>query len=409
MARKVIKVNLDLDRIHCFDEGDGWGSAEPYLWTVFFKIDGDSVQLTDGLALSGTPTVQGTPGSHGNLGDTDVDAGDDVAVPAAIGEWETFLKPIPVPASLSGLVQDLGGVVGVVAILMEEDNVSDDGAEAGHRALDAAVRGALQQIIDTRSLTNQDVSDSEIQGFTDAIEARVKDAIVNQQNVFENLWSWLNPDDTIGVKVFVFKHDDLDPAVNLDFSQRWRNEGDWELFGHLTSAPLCPVDALSGLFDAAPAGGAKRSAAAPDLGPMRAFRDGEYRRMPGLAPWFALAERHAARVLRLALAQPELLASARKMVEWGNLIVQRPDERLSEEHVRHAERLLAALSAHRRRDARVDASRALSVLRALHGKTHREAMQFLASVAPARHPTVAGNPSARVQPRRRGGDAAAGG
>lgn len=414
MARNVIKVNLDLDRIHCFDEGDGWGDAEPYLWTVFFKIDGDTVQLTNSLTLSGPPTIQTTPGSHGNLGVAEVDAGDNVAIPSAIGEWETFLKPIPAPASLSSLIQDLGGVVGVVVILMEEDNVSDAGAEAGHQALNAAVRSALQQIINTRSLSNQDVSDSDIDGFTSAIESKVKDAIESQQSFFENLWSWLNPDDTIGVKVFVFKHDDLDPAISENFSQRWKNEGDWEIFGNITSAPLCPVNALNGLFD--PKGGSAGSAGAKkragevretghgtplDVEPMRAFRDGDYRKLPGLAAWFALAERHAGRVARMVLLQPDLLASVRKVLEWGNLIAQQPDVPMSKEHAAHAERLLAALARHRNRDARSDAARALSMLKALKGKTHREAMQFVASVAPARHPNVAGNPSVRVQLRRR--------
>jgi len=421
MARKVIRVNLELDRIHCYDEGDGWGNAEPYLWTVFFKVDGNTVQLTESLTLSGPPTTHNTPGSHGNLGDTDVDAGDNVTIPAVIGEWETYLKPIPAPESLSGLLKDVGGVVGVVAILMEEDNVSDDGAEAGHAALNSAVRNVLQQIIDTRNLSNQDVSEEEIKGFTGAIEGKIKDAIVSQQNFFENFWSWINSDDTIGVKVFIFKHDDLDPAVTQNFSHRWNNEGDWEIFGHITSTPLCPADALSKLLagigksDASAASASAASSAKPeekrleqpadfDLQPMRTFRDGTYRTMPGLARWFALAKRHAGRIVGLALKDQALFPSARKMLEWGNLIAQQPDADLSQEHVQHAERLLAALSKHRNHHARIDARRSLSILNAIKSKTNREAMEFLASMVPARHPTVAGNPCARVLPRSKSGE-----
>ena len=40
MARDILKLRLELDRILCHDEGDGWGNAEPYLWTVFFEVDG---------------------------------------------------------------------------------------------------------------------------------------------------------------------------------------------------------------------------------------------------------------------------------------------------------------------------------------------------------------------------------
>ena len=41
---KSLDVSLVLDHIQCIDEGDGPGLAEPYLWTLFFKIDGTSVQ-----------------------------------------------------------------------------------------------------------------------------------------------------------------------------------------------------------------------------------------------------------------------------------------------------------------------------------------------------------------------------
>ena len=50
-------IKLKLTNIHCSDEGDSIGSAEPYLWTVFFKIDGDTVHVNNALTLQGTATV----------------------------------------------------------------------------------------------------------------------------------------------------------------------------------------------------------------------------------------------------------------------------------------------------------------------------------------------------------------
>lgn len=74
-------------------------NAEPYLWTVFFKVDGDTALVnTDDpshVFLQGVPTVVTTPGNHGNRGTSDVDEGDDVGIPAIIGEYRTIMKPIP--------------------------------------------------------------------------------------------------------------------------------------------------------------------------------------------------------------------------------------------------------------------------------------------------------------------------
>jgi hypothetical protein len=56
---------------------------------VFFKIDGTTVTLTDSLTLSGTAAVAGTYGNHGNLINTDVDEGEDLPIPEALGSWST--------------------------------------------------------------------------------------------------------------------------------------------------------------------------------------------------------------------------------------------------------------------------------------------------------------------------------
>ena len=95
MPRDSLLTRIELDRIHCHDEGDGPGSAEPYLWTVFFKVDGETVAVNSALSLTGEGTIQVTPGSHGNLPNSDVDEGEDIAVPSSTGEWQSVLQPIP--------------------------------------------------------------------------------------------------------------------------------------------------------------------------------------------------------------------------------------------------------------------------------------------------------------------------
>jgi hypothetical protein len=381
MARDLLRVWLKLDHIDCYDEGDGWGDAEPYLWTVFFKIDGDSVALTDALTLSGSATVVSTPGSHGNLGTSDVDAGDDVPIPGAIGEWGPFLKPIPVPPDLKPLVgDDLGGVVGVVTVLMEEDNVTDDGAEAGHAALNQAVQSALDDIIATRTFSNPDITEADIDAYLSAIQDAVTDAIKDQQNFFENLWSFLNADDVIGSRVFYFKHDDLAGGATIALSQRWRNEGDWELFGSIHASVACTAAGLAAASDVLGAlfGDAE--------GGMRAFRDQEIGRHAHLAAWWSLIDRNAPQLIAAITGDDELLHSAAALFPLAGVVGARHHERIGDEHVDAAERILHRLHATGGRRARLDASRMLSLTPHLRGRTVEEAIELLAAVGPARHP-----------------------
>ncbi len=428
MERDIIKVELELDRIVCRDEGDGWGNAEPYLWTVFFKVDGDSVVVLDDLTLGGTATVRTTPGSHGNLGTTDVDAGDTVTIPGAIGHWQTNLKPIPTPSALQALVPDVGGVIGVVAVLMEEDNVSDDGAEAGHQALNNAVRDAINQIVATRSFTNQEITDADVEGLANDVRGAISDAIQNQQNFFENLWSFLNPDDAIGDNIWFFSYDDLANGGTINFSQRWQNEGDWEIFGHLTATPLCPANSLDGLFSSRmsvrsfsakakfsapkfmdPAQGDKfvkidaleRVPAATkesfDLKSLRSFRDGTFKTFPGLTQWWKLAGRTTPSLVRELTSSPALRKDVRAIMEYLPKAVHQLSDKLDDAALEAAERVFAALKnkTNNRRVA-IDSSRALDMIGLIKGKKVGEAMQILSDIQPARHPATKGTVGLRI-------------
>src|SRR5262249_51856970 len=95
-----LQTLVSLDQLHCFKMSE-FGTAEPYVWTAFFKIDGDTVQvdLSDdeenpGLVLTGTCTFVATQGSHGDLRDRSVAEGDDVPIPAELGEVRLPLTPM---------------------------------------------------------------------------------------------------------------------------------------------------------------------------------------------------------------------------------------------------------------------------------------------------------------------------
>jgi len=226
-------VRFDLKNIHCTDEGDGPGLAEPYLWTVFFKIDGDTARVDSSFKLQGTATVVGTPGDHGDLKVAEVDAGNDVAVPSAIGHFETTLKPIPTP--IPGLT--VGGILGCVVILMEEDSTPADAVAQGHAALNKAMQDGLNGLIPTLAMsgTNPDTA-----AFEANVMAAVTSAIAGNVNFFDVVWGYVSfgngQDDLIGTGHAFFPHSQLDDAVGkpIPLGWHWINEGDWTLTGSVS-------------------------------------------------------------------------------------------------------------------------------------------------------------------------------
>jgi hypothetical protein len=233
-----LDIEFKLDRIHCYDEGDGPGNAEPYLWTVFFKVDGDTCVVNtagaNGPFLQGVPTIVTTPGNHGNLGTSDVDEDDNVTIPSIIGEYRTLMKPIPLTTPLLG-VKEVGGMIGCIVVLMEEDFTSGGAIARGHEALDRSVRDKLTSVLSTLSIGKPSPTEEDIQALSDAIGGAVKQSIKDGVSVLGWIAGFGNMDDQIGSAVFRFSHNELEAAAGntIPFSRRWANEGDWELYGHM--------------------------------------------------------------------------------------------------------------------------------------------------------------------------------
>lgn len=244
-----LPVSVRLSSIYCRDEGDGPGDAEPYLWTIFFKIDGQNIHQ-NGIALAGDAAFSFGVGSHNNLNNHDVTSGERVAIPAPVGRWETTLTPITI-SDFSGNNFFMPGIIGVAAILMEEDNVSDSGAEAGHKALNTFVQTSINDFIHSINLldfadpnTRKEILDARIEALkkelVDRSGAIVHDAIVNKQPWYSDLWAWVNADDKIGSQIWIFNQDDIvSKRYHLDLHTRWRNHGDWELSGAIDAPNPC--------------------------------------------------------------------------------------------------------------------------------------------------------------------------
>ena len=387
--RNNLNVTFKLDRLACYDEADGWGSAEPYMWTVFFKIDGTTCRLNDALMLEGTATVFTTPGSHGNLGNTDVDEDETISVPSAIGLQDLSVTPIPVPDFVKKLgTDDVAGVAGCIVVLMEEDNVSDDGAESGHQALNASIQNALNSLIPTLGFTNQEITDEAINNLTGQVQAQVEAAVQNQQGFFENLWSWLNADDTIGTVVWKFSSDQLLNQNPITLRQRWTNDnGDWELFGNINAVevPTCPAEVVESIFDRL----FGASASKESMQAMYRFRDTEMNANKGLYDWWQIAQRNS-RYLASALTDKEVSEAALTLFRDVPQILNNREKPLSELHFNHIEKVLRHISTLNTTDrhSRKGIRRATDALQTLRGKSLDKIFETLSKVKPARYPLL---------------------
>jgi hypothetical protein len=398
MARPSLQVEMTFDNLHCHEEGDGIGSSEAYLWAIYFKIDGDSVFLGDDLFLHGNCTLVGTPGSHGNLINHDIDEGEDVPVPAAIGEFQTTLTPIPVPQFVRDTfgIDDVGGVVGVALVLMEENWVSDAGAEAGHAALNNFVRQAIDNLIPTLGAGNPDVTEEQIAAIAENASDAVSDAVSDAQGILDNIASFINGDVLLGNKVFTFTHDALIADAFHDMVHRFQRfirlnpvqppvlVSDFEIFGRMQGIQPCPAAATASILRAR-----------GDISDIddRAFTEAAnlFRRRfiagdKDLGAWWSLAERNTASIAGVLRAHPDAVRKSAPAALAELVSAVSGDGYVSAAFVAHATDLLTLLATHGPRRLRVDAKAALGVLPTLAGTPLGEALDILRRQKPARLP-----------------------
>jgi hypothetical protein len=400
MARPPMRWLINLNPLNCHDEGDGIGDAEPYLWTVFFKCDGSTLAVSDAGTIEGSALTFPTPGSHGNLNRDDVDEGDSVFIPSVLGSFSDSVIPIPVAPAIQGRLgqEDLPGFFGVVVVLMEEDNVTDSGAEAGHQALNAAVQSAIDRVLQSLGPFHQTITDEDIDSVTAGIDDTVSDAVSEEQGVFANIWSWLNADDQIGHKTFVFNQDQFvtveqpDQRIGtLGFSERWRNEGDWEIHGAMALTEPCLAMSMAGVLAGKGSGSDYRGAGpekfSKQLSAMRTFRDRYFHRYDGLQDWWNIAARHSPQLAYLMMRDSAMRKSAGVVFKDIEGVLGNLDAALPKDFLDNAQRAAGLARKSDFRRLRIDASQAEAILKQLkRGSTGQDALKLFAKVSPGRHP-----------------------
>lgn len=234
------RVTFDLAKLTCVTAGEGAvaGGDEPYMWNVYFTVDGTTVTLRDDLRLSGQAAVVTTPGSHGNLGAGGVTAGQTIEIPDAVGRGSVVLDLIRFPASLSAaLVGGVSGVAGCVSVLLEQDLVAANAAEAGHQAFNAEVKRALDELIPTLGVGNTQPSPDDLAALSTRIGDKVRQAILDEGNVLQDLFAGVDPDDVVGFNVFLVTHRQLLSQPQVSIAATYGQAGRYDLVGSITAAP----------------------------------------------------------------------------------------------------------------------------------------------------------------------------
>lgn len=161
MRRMVVTIQLDKLTVVVQNES---AHDEPYLWLAFIKVDGSTFSISDSAHSSAT--IHSPAGSHGNLGPagSEMNQGDSVAIPKALGRWRTPMLTIPDGDGMD----DLLSAITLVIVGLEQDDTPDDAAEQGHQAFVSVLRSEVNKAI--QSMKKPDVN---------AITEEAKAAIIN--------------------------------------------------------------------------------------------------------------------------------------------------------------------------------------------------------------------------------------
>ncbi len=229
----TINIKLQLDSLVCHKRQ---GGGEPYIWTVFFKADNSCIKITDKFRLQGKPEFKFSEGGHSTLGKHP--AGKRIAIPESLGAWQTSIEPF----WIQHFEQPTIGVAGVVFIVLEHHNLSNEGAEAAHKALNRFVMQAADRVVadfDPRRIELLNFTKTITAYFGEAfkkefagIQDVIVDAVKNSQSLLQNIWTLVHKDELVGYDFKIITHYSFDDSDVIEFGERFKTEKfDYEVQG----------------------------------------------------------------------------------------------------------------------------------------------------------------------------------
>ena len=210
-------------------------STSPYLWTAFFTIDSNGV------------TLFSTQGNHRDLGVATVHSGAVMSISDALGYFIATVTPLTFGNTT------IGQFGAVAVVLKDGGHITPHGIQAGHVAFNAGLQEILQSLYELGISQGSSPTQDQITAAITAenLPERVKSAVENAQNFWDNLWSLTGEDSFIGYVVNFWNVSDfMTPAQTQNFALSFQNSATstWTFTGSATVADQCPASSSTSLL-----------------------------------------------------------------------------------------------------------------------------------------------------------------
>lgn len=175
----MINATINLPTLRCHEQFDSGRTSEPYLWTAFFFADAATTKTTKQVRVI-VPQFFNSLRSNFPDGVTN---GQDISIPPEVGRQTIKLD-----------TTDDRVALGVLVLLLEQDDTPEDAMKIGHRALGDALEKELNKFVKEHGPTRP--NDEQVKAITSAVESTVKSAIKKELNLLDQLFR--NQDDFLG-------------------------------------------------------------------------------------------------------------------------------------------------------------------------------------------------------------------
>jgi hypothetical protein len=301
-------------------------SLSPYLWTIFFKIDGTSVMMADTYYLFGTATVDPPRGAHGDLGTWSMSVGETVTIPLELGYWSTNLVPFFIATSAQpffnspGVPQPQAGFGCIAILLRDGGHIPPHAVEAGRQALSNSLQTFLDgQLIERLGVSQPSIPAGDLAQAQASISNAVKEAMIESLSTLEKVWAISGYDEFIAS--WRISSDAAKPSFSkvIPAGDTFAKFGKWELKAVVTITDPCPAEAVADVVGAASRRRADEiepvdagpSRSSDPLGAMREFRDsGGLKDRPGLRLWWQMARANTPEAVRIIASDKRLTSAA---------------------------------------------------------------------------------------------------